>query len=174
MLACLLVKREEGGKRAQAPGFEFVVGTALSSTDCESSPLLSRTSQTAFSLKRYCNYQQNVLSWVECVRHGSTRTTRTFRSRRQSSRSLLFLLESCRYDASFHTFHRNIGHERCLHDGMVLKKAKVDVDGRSVRACPNLVYSIIRGDGSGHLYGWGTGTELHKMHTAFLQALATC
>ena len=24
------------------------------------------------------------------------------------------------------------------------------------------------------LYGWGTGTELHKMHTAFLQALATC
>ena len=80
LLACLLVKREEGRNRAHAPGFEFVVGTALSSTDCGDSLLLdcgdslllSRTSQTASSLQRYCGYQQNVLSWVVCVRHGST------------------------------------------------------------------------------------------------------
>ena len=134
---------------------------------------LARAKQLFHKKERYCHYQRSVLSWVECVRHGSTQTTISF-SIPTPIVSLLFLLESCRYDASFHTFHRNIGHERCLHDGMVLKKAKVDVDGRSVRACPNLVYSIIRGDGSGHLYGWGTGTELHKMHTAFLQALATC
>ena len=36
--------------------------------------------------------------------------------------SLLFLLESCRYDASLHMFHNNIRHELCLHGGMVLKK----------------------------------------------------
>ena len=86
LLACLLVKREEGNIRAHAPGFEFVVGTASSSTDCESSPLLSRTSQTASSLQRYCGYQRSVLSCVECVRHGTMQRTRTFRSRRQSSR----------------------------------------------------------------------------------------
>ena len=33
LLACLLLKIEEGSKRAHASGFEFVVGTALSSTD---------------------------------------------------------------------------------------------------------------------------------------------
>ena len=86
LLACLLVKSEGENDRAHAPGFEFVVGTALSSTDCEGSPLLSRTSQTASSLQRYCRYQRSVLSWVECVKHGSTRRTITFRSRRQSSR----------------------------------------------------------------------------------------
>ena len=86
LLACLLIKREGESNRAHAPGFEFVVGTALSSTDCEGSPLLSRISHLASSLQRYCRYQRSVLSWVECVRHGSTRTTITFRSRRQSSR----------------------------------------------------------------------------------------
>ena len=86
LLACLFVKREEENNRAHAPGFEFVVGTALSSTDCESSPLLSRISHLASSLQRDCRYQRSVLSCVECVKHGSTRTTRTFRSRRQSSR----------------------------------------------------------------------------------------
>ena len=70
--ACLLVKRVGENNRAHASGFEFVVGTALSSTDCESSSIVSRTSPTAFSLQRYCRYQQNVLSWVVCVRHGST------------------------------------------------------------------------------------------------------
>ena len=87
LLACLLVKREGESKRVHAAGFEFVVGTALSSTDCEGSSSLScSVSHFASSFQRYCNYQQNVLSWVVCVRHGSTRTTITFRSRRQSSR----------------------------------------------------------------------------------------
>ena len=87
LLACLLVKREEEDKKAHAPGFEFVVGTALSSTDCEGSSSLScSVSHFASSFQRYCNYQQNVLLWVVCVRHGSMRTTITLRSRRQSSR----------------------------------------------------------------------------------------
>ena len=87
LLACLLVKREGENKKAHAPGFEFVVGTALSSTDCEGSSSLScSVSHFASSFQRYCNYQQNVLLWVVCVRHGSMRTTITFRSRRQSSR----------------------------------------------------------------------------------------
>ena len=43
--------------------------------------------------------------------------------------SLLFLLQSYRYDASFHMFHTNIRHELCLHGGMVLEKAKMGVGG---------------------------------------------
>ena len=64
--------------------------------------------------------------------------------------SLLFLLESCRYDASLSMSYKNIRHELCLHGGMVLEKAKMGVGGPSVRACPNPVDSITSMDGSGH------------------------
>ena len=64
--------------------------------------------------------------------------------------SLLFLVQSYRYDASFHMFHNNIRHELCLHGGMVLRKAKMGVGGPSVRASPNLIVSIICVNGSGH------------------------
>ncbi len=47
--ARLLVKKKRENNKTHAPGFEFVVGTALSSTDCEGSSSLPRTSQTAFS-----------------------------------------------------------------------------------------------------------------------------
>ena len=140
--ARLLVKKKRENNKTHAPGFEFVVGTALSSTDCEGSPLLSRTSQAAFSFKKYCHYQRSVLSWIECVRHGSTQTTISF-SIPTPIVSLLFLLESCRYDASFRMLRKNIKHELCLHGRMVLKKTKTGVRGPSVCACPNLVVSIM-------------------------------
>ena len=149
LLACFLLKREGESKRAHAPGCEFVVGTALSSTDCEGSSSHPRMRQTASSFQKYCRYQQNVLSWVECVMHASTRTTITFPSRRQSSRFFF----CCKAIDMMHLstcFTTIIRHEFSLHGGMGLEKAKMGVGGPSVRGCPNLVNSITLMDGSGH------------------------
>ena len=132
--------------------------------------MLSYTSQTASSLQIYCGYQRSVLSWVECVRHGSTRTTRTFRSRRQSSRFFFcwkavdMMHLSTRFTKILIKNLTYIKHELCLHGGMVLEKAKMGVGGPSGRGCPNPIVSITSMDGSGH-----SESQKHQLGECFSQ-----